>query len=289
MALLEQLDEEVSGHLVEVGGTPIHYHDLGDGEPIVLIQGWGPQPGTTAWQIYHKVLPMLAERYRCIVVDLPNYGLTGPIVYHEPVHDVFARTTFALMDHLEIDRASLIGCSVGATTALDMTLIKPERVKRLVIGACHASTGGDPYLLGPFPSEVMRLYPEAQSDPIDPDRVRRLLLALIYESALVTDELVEQVVRARAAHADHYDAGRQSVSVAHSNISALHNIAAPTLIIHGRFDRMVPLEQGLMILSYVPQSDLVVLNRCGHWPPFERPNEYGSYVRRFLDGAHIDA
>jgi 2-hydroxy-6-oxonona-2,4-dienedioate hydrolase len=197
------------------------------------------------------------------------------------------RVVVVLVAELGIDAAPLLGCWVGATTALDMTLMHPERVERLIIGACHASTGGDPYLLGPFPSEVMRLYPEAHTEPVDPDRIRRLLLALVYDPALVTDELVEGMVQARAAHPDYFAAGKQSVSVAHSNVSALHEVHVPTLIVHGRFDRMVPLEQGLMILSYVREADLVVLNNCGHWPPFERPDEYSSHVLRFLREASV--
>jgi pimeloyl-ACP methyl ester carboxylesterase len=72
------------------------------------------------------------------------------------------------------------------------------------------------------------------------------------------------------------------VTVPKSHIAELRQIAVPVLVVHGRFDRMVPLEQALMLTSYMPQADLVVINRCGHWPPYERPAEYLRHLRAFL-------
>jgi 2-hydroxy-6-oxonona-2,4-dienedioate hydrolase len=86
----------------------------------------------------------------------------------------------------------------------------------------------------------------------------------------------------RAAHMDHWQASVDSVSVPHSNMAALATITVPTLVIHGRFDRMVPCEQALQIMSYMPNADLVLLNECGHWPPMERPDAFASLVLDFL-------
>jgi pimeloyl-ACP methyl ester carboxylesterase len=63
----------------------------------------------------------------------------------------------------------------------------------------------------------------------------------------------------------------------------LSAIAVPVLIIHGRFDRMVPLEGALRLLNYLPEADLVVLDKCGHWPPIERPEEFARYALGFLN------
>jgi pimeloyl-ACP methyl ester carboxylesterase len=59
-------------------------------------------------------------------------------------------------------------------------------------------------------------------------------------------------------------------------------VKAPTLIIYGRYDRMCSYEIGLTILNYVADSRIVVLNDCGHWPPYEKPEEYNAYVEAFL-------
>jgi 2-hydroxy-6-oxonona-2,4-dienedioate hydrolase len=271
-------------HVIATADGPVHYTDMGEGPPLLLISAWGPQPGVTGWLTYRDVLPALTARYRCLVVDLPNFGLTGPVVFHEPVHDVAARAAFAVLDACGVDAAPVIGTSMGATTALDMALAAPDRVRALVIGACHASTGGDPYLLAPFPSEASIAYRDLLAAPDDTGVLFRLLRSLVYDEKLVTDDFVAEVAAFRAAHADHADAVRQSVSVPHSNVTSLAALAMPVLVIHGRFDRMVPFEQGLMITSHVPQADIVVFNRCGHWPPVERPDDFARHVTAFLAG-----
>jgi 2-hydroxy-6-oxonona-2,4-dienedioate hydrolase len=281
------ITEESTGRFIEAGGVPIHFHDVGSGPPLLMMQTYGPLPGTTAWLTWSRVVDAFAQRYRCILVDHPNYGLTGPITYHEPVHDVNARVAVAVLDELGIDTVTAIGNSVGATSVLDLSLRHPGRVKNLVIGGCHASTGGDPYLIVPFPSEVSRYFAESVEDPPDPDKFRRLLGGIFHDPELVTDELVAMAYTARIEHPDHAEARRSSVSVPHSNLSELERVTVPTLIVHGRFDRMVPYEQALMLLTYIRSSNLVVLNNCGHWPQYEQPSEYASHVLRFLDSVEI--
>ena len=187
-----------------------------------------------------------------------------------------------MLDHLGIDSLPVIGNSVGGTTGLVMSIEYPERVRRLVTGGCHASTGGDPYLLSPFPSEVLRLFAEAHDSAPDKALIARLMRALVFDDGLVTDDLVQAMYDARVAHPE-LEASRQTgTRVLHSNIAELHEIEAPTLIIYGRFDRMVPFEQALMLFSYIRSSDVHGLNNCGHWPPFERPGPYLAQVLRFL-------
>jgi 2-hydroxy-6-oxonona-2,4-dienedioate hydrolase len=269
--------------VITTADGPVHYLDVGEGPPLLLISAWGPQPGVTGWLTYRDVLPALTSRYRCLVVDLPNFGLTGPVVFREPVHDVAARAAFAVLDAAGVETVAVIGTSMGATTALDMALAKPDRVRALVIGACHASTGGDPYLLTPFPSQASVAFRDLLAEPDDRGALYRLLRSLVHDESLVTGEFVDEMLAFRAEHADHLAAVRQSVSVPHSNVASLASLTMPVLVIHGRFDRMVPFEQGLMIVSYLPQADIVVLNACGHWPPFERPDDFARYVQAFLD------
>jgi 2-hydroxy-6-oxonona-2,4-dienedioate hydrolase len=271
-------------HVIDTADGRVHYLDIGEGEPLFLLQGWGPLPGVTGWWLYREVIERLSKRFRCIVYDLPNFGLSGPVVYNEPVHDVAARQFVAVMDHLGIERAPLVGTSMGATTAIDVALAHPTRVSSLVVGACHASTGGDPYLIVPFPSEVTRLFLELKQDHLDRSKLVRLLEALVFDPALVGSALVDEMMDFRADHEDHYEADVASTSVPHSNLTALRELTMPMLVIHGRFDRMVPFEQALTIMSYATHADVVVLNACGHWPPFERPDDFTTHVLRFLDG-----
>jgi 2-hydroxy-6-oxonona-2,4-dienedioate hydrolase len=278
----ELLPPEGVAHTIDSPEGPVYYLEAGTGEPLLLVSAWGPTPGATAWLVYRDVLAVLSKSYRCIVVELSNYGHTGPVTFNEPAHDVCVRAVVRVLDHLGVARVTAVGTSMGATTCLDLALQHPERVERLVVGACHASTGGDPYVLAPFPGEAMRLHRESQADPLNSDKLERFLRSLWYDEANVTPELVDELLAFRAGHMEHWQASVDSVSVPHSNVVVLPTITVPTLVIHGRFDRMVPFEQALMIMSYLPNADVVLLNECGHWPPMERPDAFASLVLDFL-------
>ena len=143
--------ESSTSRTAQVDGMNVHYHDVGDGDPVVMLHSYGP--GTTGWITFHKVLPAFAQHYRCIVMDLPNFGRTGPVVYEEPLHNLQARTALGLMDALGIEKAHLVGNSQGGQSAMVLAMKEPQRVNKLVFGACHIRTGGDLYLMGNRPSE----------------------------------------------------------------------------------------------------------------------------------------
>lgn len=275
---VEAITETGTSQTLIVDGVKIHYHDAGAGEPVFFLNS-GPSfgPASTAWLNFQHNLPFLARHFRCIAMDLVNFGRTGPIIYNEPVHDVQARTLLALMNQLGIDKAHLVGNSVGGTTALDFALRYPSRVRNLVVGGCHASTGGDPYLLANRPPELSRVGRKAFENPTA-ETFREYMEVNFHDAALVTDELVGYLLRNFLDHPDHIEARRNSVSTPHSNMADLPQIEAPVLIIHGRYDRMVPLEQGLMMLNYLQNVRLLVLNNCGSWPPYEQPQDYNRAV-----------
>lgn len=282
MVTTDGLTEANTSRTVEVDGLKIHYHEAGTGDPLILLNS-GPSnsPASTAWINYHKNLPFLSRHFRCIAMDLVNYGRSGPVVFEEPVHDVQARTALKLMDALGIESAHFAGNSVGGTTALDFALKHPGRVRNIVVGACHASTGGDPYMLSNRPPELTRVGRKAFNNP-SPETFREYLEVNFYDPALVTDELVDYLYQNFVSHPDHVEARKRSVSVSHSNMADLPRITAPVLIIHGRYDRMVPVEQGLMMLNYLSNVRIVIFNKCGSWPPYEHPDEYNRQVLNHL-------
>ena len=281
-AARELLPPEGLAHTIESPEGPIYYLDVGQGEPLIMCSAWGPQPGSTAWLLYRDALELLSQHRRCIVVELTNYGHTGPVTFTEPVHDVSVRAVIRVMDHLGIAKATCVGTSQGATTCLDIALQHPNRVEALVLGACHASTGGDPYLLAPFPGETARLQQESQLDPRNGEKLTRLMKGLWYDESNVTEKLVDDLLAFREEHFDHWEATANSISVPHSNVVALNTVTVPILVVHGRFDRMVPFEQALLFLANMPNADVLLLNECGHWPPMERPVEWASAVLEFL-------
>jgi 2-hydroxy-6-oxonona-2,4-dienedioate hydrolase len=95
---------------------------------------------------------------------------------------------------------------------------------------------------------------------------------------------VDYIHRAHTWSPEFIVARAQSVSLPHDYTPDLAGIRAPGLLIHGRYDRMVPFEVSIAILNHIADSRLVLLNSCGHWPPFEKPAEWTAQVLAFLKG-----
>src|SRR3989442_3499461 len=140
------LTEAGTSKTVQAGGMTVHYHDIGTGEPVLFLHSYGP--GTTAWITFHKTVGALSQHFRCILMDLPNFSKTGPIVYNEGVHAVQARTAVALLDALGIPRAHFVGNSQGGQSSMVAAITYPERVNMFVMGGSHIVTGTGRQLLG---------------------------------------------------------------------------------------------------------------------------------------------
>ena len=184
------LEEAATSRTAEAAGMTVHYHDVGAGEPVLFLHSYGP--GTTAWITFYKTIGALAPHFRCILMDLPNFSKTGPIVYREGVHAVQARTAVALMDALHIERAHFVGNSQGGQSSMVVAITNPHRIDKLVMGGSHIGTGGDRYLMANRPSEGSRATREAIADPT-PENIRRYLRVHIDDETLITDELVDYV------------------------------------------------------------------------------------------------
>ena len=181
------LTEEATRKTV-AAGMPIHYHDLGTGDPVVFLHSYGPGP--TAWITFHKAVGELSRHYRCVLMDLPNFSKTGPIVYREGVHSLQARTAVALLDALGIERAHWVGNSQGGQSAMVAAINYPDRVVKFVMGGSHIGTGGNSLPIGHRPSEGSRATQQAITDP-SRENIRRYLRVHIDDETLVTDELVD--------------------------------------------------------------------------------------------------
>ena len=275
------LTEAGTGKTIQAGGMTVHYHDIGQGEPVIFLHSYGP--GTTAWITFHKSVGELSRHYRCILMDMPNFSKTGPIVYREGVHALQARTAVALLDALGIAKARWVGNSQGGQSAMVAAINYPDRVSRFVMGGSHIGTGGDRYLMANRPSEGSRATQQAIADP-SIDNIRRYLRVHIDDEALVTDELVNYIHHAHTWSPEFLEARRQSVSLPHDYAPELPAIKAPVLLIHGRYDRMVAFEVSIAILNHIADSRLVLLHSCGHWAPFEKPAEWTAQVLAFLQG-----
>ncbi len=277
-----EITEESTSRWIEAGGMRVHYHEVGEGPPLVMLHSVGPG-GVTAWITFSKVLPALSKHFRCIAMDMPNFAKSGPFPYNEPVHNLQARVTLALMDALGIEKAHLLGNSQGGQSAMVFASHYPERTEKLVFGTCHIVTGADTYLFANTRRGAR--FPEL-GRPVQPapthENIRAGLADYIDNPALITDDVVDYLYRMATDRPDLIEARAKSVSTYYDHAEDIKHITAPALIIWGRYDRICPVEVGVKCMNHLPTSRLVIINDCGHWVPFEKPEEYLAFVLDFL-------
>lgn len=254
-----------------------------DGLPVVLIHGLGASA-----EIWSANLDALSAHHRVYAPDLPGFGLTekpGWIDYSPPAYSRFIRE---FMTAAGIGRASLVGHSLGGGVALRAILDEPERVDRLVL-VSSAGLGRDVSL----PLRVASL-PGFDRVFFKPSLAvfTRFLHRLVYDPAAITPEFARMyyemffqpgsvraftgILRAIAT------LGGARPGVLDDIRKGLGTISAPTLIVWGRQDRILPVSQGVDAAGRIPGARLHIFERCGHMPNLEYPDEFNRIVLDFL-------
>lgn len=290
MSPVTGLDAEALRRVVAVEHGDLHYHDVGDGPPLVLVHGSGP--GVTGWGNFGDNLPAFAPHFRCFVIDLPGFGRSYDPPMNITLHGVEALTAF--VDALGLDTFSLLGNSLGGKLSAQTAAAHPERVERLVtIGGV-----GLP-LFSALPSEgIMRLV-EFVENP-----TRELLVSwmrsMVYDPATLTDELIEQRWQAatepaalagirRIYNRDMLTFLRQAMLDNTKEFETLRRIQAPTLVTWGRDDRVTPLDGMIPAMRMIPNGEVHVFPECGHWSMIERKADFERVVLEFLTRTHAGA
>jgi len=275
------ISESQSSRFVETASGRIHLHEAGTGHPVVMLHGSGP--GATGWSNFGPNLGAFAERFRVIAPDMPGWGASDPVTYEERDHVAAA---VQLLDALGIEKAALVGNSMGGATALKVAGRHPERVSHVVTMGSGAP-GPRVFVPGGGPSEGLQVLHEGYRRPSE-ESMRALCRVMAFDQAFVTDELVRQRYESCAAHPEHianFAAGLGRPRRGESTLADVAAIEAPALIIHGRDDRVVHFEAGLRLVSTIEDARLVLLNRCGHWAQLEHAAEFNRLVCDFIDTA----
>ncbi|MGV9859634.1 alpha/beta fold hydrolase [Gordonia sp. NPDC003425] len=267
----------------------LRYHEAGDrsAPPLILLHGSGP--GVTGWRNYRGNLGFFARTHHCFVLEFPGFGVSDPVEGH-PVLSA-GSSVIRFMDALGIDDAAVIGNSMGGVVGINLAIKKPERVRALVtIG------GVGPNVFSPNPSEGLRLLQEFTDAP-DRDRLIRWLQSMVYDRALVTEELIEERWQA-AIDPDAQQTARMMYSSAAFEMqqqflassdappywSMMHKVSCPTLLTWGRDDRVSPPDMAMVPMRLIPDAQLHVFPRCGHWVMIEAKEAFEATVAAFLAG-----
>jgi len=252
----------------------------GAGPALVLVHGLA-----NAIEIWDRVRPRLAERFRVVAFDLPGFGLADR---PDGAYDgaFFAEHLRALLEALDIARAHLVGSSLGASLLLHLFALSPERFDKAVL----AAPGGfgrrthplmrlpalpliGPWLGRPTPFNNRLTLRLAMHDP---RHVTPALLDLtnLYAALPGSERSFVRTLRSGVGLLGGKDLDR---------VEALaRRFDRPTLVLWGREDRVFPARYAARAAALLPRSDLRLIDSCGHYPHWEQPERFAEAVEAFL-------
>lgn len=271
-------DLQSASRFVDTPKFRMHFYEAGEGHPVVLLHGSGP--GATGWSNFRANIPYLARTNRVIAVDMPGWGAsdtqTAETGYDHPA------ALIALLDALDVERAALVGNSLGGTTAIEVAHRAPERVSHLVTMGVPFP-GKNYFSAANGASEGQKVLDEAYRNPTA-DNMKRLVSIMCFDPAWATDELAQLRAEAANEHPEHLRSylDRPLPRPYFALGAELARIAVPTLAIHGRDDRVVSYEHSLRLVSTLPNSRLLLVNRCGHWVQIEHAAEFNRVTAQFI-------
>lgn len=255
-----------------------NYHDSGGrGAPVVLLHGSGP--GVSAWTNWKRVIPALSDHFRVIAPDMAGFGYTERKADLHYDIKLWSKHLIAFLDALGLGRVSLVGNSFGGSLALAAAARVPERFDRLVL----MGTPCDKFMMTPGLRAGWDYVP-------DRDIMRATMAHFPYDLSVITEELVEDRYQAslipgaqeglRKLLAQPNAEGDTPLSGMPEAVVA--GIGLPALILHGREDRVIPVEMGLKLGRAMPGAQFHMFGQCGHWVQAERFDEFVALTRRFL-------
>ena len=260
-----------SEHVVRLStGVDIFYVEQGraEGEPVVFLHGY-----TDSHRSFDLDLARLPRRYHAYALDQRGHGASSKPECCYAQSD-FANDVVAFLDALGIERATLVGHSMGSFVAHQVAAEHPERVAKLVLVGSAPTSAGKPVVLG------LKDAVDALSEPVDPVFVREFQASTFFRPipASFLDAAVGESLRVPLT------VWRQALDglLAEDHSAALGNVAAPTLVVWGDRDGLFSLADQQALDAAIADSTLAVYEQTGHAPHVERPKRFVRDLKKFL-------
>jgi len=258
-----------------IGDIEINYDVVGEGTPVLLIMGLGTRGDS--WAPLAEALA--AVGYMAIHFDNRDVGWSTQMA--GPTYQIadMAADAVGLLDHLGVDQAHVIGISMGGMIAQELLVTAPRRARRAVL---IATSPGGPNAVQPAPEVLAPLFV-----PIE-DRVAALRAVYVAMCApgfaAANEALIESMIESAKRKPTSPEAvARQVAAIMRwTSWDRLPEISAPTLVLHGAADPLIPAQNGALIAERIPGARLRMLPGVGHLVPTEAPTETFSAIRDFL-------
>lgn len=263
------------GKHVEVDGVEMHYEEMGAGDPVVLIHGLG-----ASTYCYRFLLPALADSHRAIALDLPGFGFSSREA-GDMSHEAMVRYLAAFLDALGIEKAAFVGHSMGGSIVQRFAVAFPERVQALVL--VSPATNGQlrrAWFMSPIAAPWVSLF--AWLLYYNPRMRRRWLRLAVHDPAFLTPELMVRYSFPTRIRGNSGGLRRWLMGRARDRPFDPSSIHAPTLIVWGKSDRLLPPTGGLRLIRQIEASRLEVVPEAGHLVLEEKPEAVNRLVTDFL-------
>jgi pimeloyl-ACP methyl ester carboxylesterase len=254
---------------VLVFGQKIQYVEAGSGPTVILLHGLG---GSSV--VWNFNIGPLAEKYHVVVPDQIGFGKSD-----KPLVNYRIRTYVDFLDQfckqLKIERATLVGNSMGGWIAAMFTAAFPDRVDKLVLVDAAGYTP-------PKDFDMRTLF---GLNPTTREGMKVLVAKVFYNKAFQTDAAIDQAIATRIAAGDGYTINSITESIIRGEDfldDVVKTIKRPTLIVWGRQDGLVPLADGEHFNKDIVGSKMIVIEQCGHVPNAEKPGEFNAALLKFL-------
>ena len=281
--------DEFNWLTAEVDGRAVSYVRAGQGQPLVLLHGFTLGHSTLT---YGPSIAPLAEHFDVIAPDLPGYGSSEPLpAPHGHGTEDYVDFLEHFLDALNLEEIDLVGFSKGGGISLGFALQHPERVSKLVLVSSYALSGAVqvplvPYLALRTPGFARVVWRSLRSvKGLLPLYLRNLVFG---NSDNVTDEIIAEI-RGPLSKAG---SERAFMTWLRGEIGPLRlktnyegrltELRAPTLLLHGTKDLVVPARRAKRAADLIPNVNLELLRGCGHWVPREVPERFVEILRTFL-------
>jgi pimeloyl-ACP methyl ester carboxylesterase len=273
-------------HDVHLPGRRVSVMTMGQGREVLLIHGLG----ATKASFYDTAAALSQDGYRVHALDLPGFGSSSKPATGPYTARWFADTVVDLMDRLMIDRAHIVGNSMGGRVALEVALREPERVGALAL-LCPAVA----FVKRGYHPIVRLARPELA---FLPHKFRRAMVSSTFHGLFhdtdaldpyVSDVVIDEFQRLYASPSARFAFLSAARNIyldkpfgKHGFYSRLADLERPALFVWGSHDTLIPPGFKRHVAEWLPRAEQIVLDGCGHVPQVERPDQTNGLIRRFL-------
>jgi pimeloyl-ACP methyl ester carboxylesterase len=263
---------------VEIFGQKINYIETGSGPNVILLHGLGDD-----LNVWEQTVPALAPKYHVWALDQIGCGQSDKPQLNYRV-SVLVEFLHAFCNKLGIEKATLVGNSLGGWVGAAFAHAFPNRVEKLVL------VGAAGYWPKHFGVEELSHQQMMQLSVSSLSAYKEMLKWMLYDETILTDAFVEEAYVAQLKRRDGFTINQiiESVLRGEDRLDGKpKQIKAPTLVVWGRQDEVTPLAIGEAFAREIPGAQTAFLDRCGHMPQWECAAPFNAALLKFMGGASI--